>query len=136
MVRPKFILFVGGSGLRMIKVFRRVDCVPSPQWLWSIIIQRKHYIEARIEARNEGVHRAGINAEKAVEVSGCFSEWYLLGILRMSQPPTLRRCGMEDGSKIHFVLVVVDLMKMIKEISYRVFIITVPTAALAWTRVG
>lgn len=41
---------------------------------------------------------------------------------------------MGDGSKIHFVLVVVDLMKMIKEISYRVFIITVPTAALAWTR--
>ena len=41
---------------------------------------------------------------------------------------------MGDGSKIHFVLVVVDLMKMIKEISYRVFIITVPTAALAWIR--
>lgn len=52
----------------------------------------------------------------------------------MSQPPMLRRCGMGDGSKIHFVLVVVDFVKMIKEISYRVFIITVPTAALAWTR--
>lgn len=84
----------------------------------------------------EYIERESVLKKKQQKCPGAFQKWYLLGILRMSQPPTLRRCGTEDGSKIHFVLVVVDLMKMIKEISYRVFIITVPTAALAWTRVG
>lgn len=38
--------------------------------------------------KNEGVHRTGIcSKKKQQKCPGAFQKWYLLGILRMSQPP-------------------------------------------------